>query len=73
VGAEREKGVGGSTDDSRVLVRLALVHGDSLAADDEEAEVAVLVADRVDAEVVHPPGVLGGVPPAPVASAPEIR
>ena len=36
-------------------MRVALVHGDALAADDEEAEVAVLVSDGVDAEVVELP------------------
>lgn len=66
----------GGTDQSRVVVRVPLVHGDGLAADDEEAEVAVLVADGVHAEVVHPPGVLRRAPaaaPAPAAPAAEVR
>lgn len=66
---------GGGTDQSGVLVRVTLVHGDGLAADDEETEMAVLVADGVDAEVVHPTGVLRHAPPAPAraAPAPELR
>ena len=61
------------TDESRVVVRVPLVHGDGPAADDEEAEVAVLVSDGVDAEVVHPPGVLRRAPPAAPAAAAEVR
>ena len=68
----------GGTDESWVVVRVPLVHGDGLAADDEEAEVAVLVADGVYAEVVHPSGVLRRAPvaapaPAPAAPAAEVR
>lgn len=68
-GREREWGGGGGTDDSGVLARVALVHGHRLAADDEEPEVAVLVADGVHAEVVHPPGGPRRAPPAPTAPA----
>lgn len=57
------------TDESRVVVRVPLVHGDEFGADDEEAEVAVLVADGVYAEVVHPPGVLRRAPAAAPATA----
>ena len=42
----------------RVLVRVTLVHGNALASDQEESEVAVLAANGIDANVINPTKVL---------------
>lgn len=44
--------------DAGVLVGVSLVHGDVVSPEKEESEVAVLVADRVDPDVIHPAEIL---------------
>jgi hypothetical protein len=47
-----------------VLAGITLVHLDVLAPNEEEPEVAVLVPDRVHAQMVYPPSYSSGSGPA---------
>lgn len=57
-GEQKWKRVSVLSYNARALVGIALVHLDILSPNEEEAEAAILVADRIHSQMVNPPEVL---------------